>query len=690
MQKITARDLLKYDPFDFFKLIENDLEGKKFPTYFTIVFDNGQELETTSRHTSFSLFAWKMFKFFPETQILPKHHLTSVLGKKKYITPTTHTDVINTIFWDVYAMYINRFPHHNLQDILSILTYRFTNEMYNVFATRLQRYVTTASIFDMIEVIRHPAVMEKKLNTQPNQHSLRLTKKFITNLFDTSPDFDNNPNIREWRAGIIKRDQYYQCVGLREYLTDVSGHLFWRCPVMTNFGEGIFLAVESAVEARSSSKSLEASSKQIKRTEYFNRRIQLLCQILQRLHHGDCGTKRYMEVRMSEKDFDLFIGVNYLDEETGIIRPIRSTDVQLYNRKLKLRVPHYCAHKDSYGVCSTCLGEISKSIPEHTNIGWLMATILARIISQSVLSTKHLDANAESNRFKIHDSIKHLIGLDEDGVSLYLKKELKHRKPKLVINQKEAPNLPDVLGVENVESLGITRISELEAVGLILDDETQIPLTVSQLKRMSSLSHQMLAYVHEHKWDLTPNGSYIIDLKDWDWDDEETMFILPLVQVNMTDHADAIAKLIESSTKHKEERARDGNVDGYVMKLFDLVNTKLRISFMTLAVIAYTTMIRSAAKKDYGLPKPWTEYGIGVKQSTFDNRASSSGLAFERLHSTIVSPGTYLNTVRPEHPMDFGFVPAEVVKAYKEHGIKTLPDKYVLDNRGYWEVDYIQ
>lgn len=679
---VHIRDLLLLTTDQMFAMTKPD-----HPDYnwfgaqpFELVFDNNETLMVTGRQTVFSSYCWEPLREFPKVITRKEHHLANVLDGKR-LTPTTHLKLIGNIVWDVYETYQHQVEHYLLLDKISVMSYQITNHLYNGLTSRLHAYVTTTSVLDMIEIMRHPAVVARKESTKPNHQELYTTKRFITNMIGTVGNFDNNPIATAWRCDLVKKDQVYQCIGFREFLADISGHLFWRVPIMRGFGEGLRLSVESAVEARSSSKALDATSNQIKTTEYFSRRMQLLCQTLRNLHHGDCGTTRTMKVRMKPDELFLFEGTNYHDEEDGgKLKYISRDDIALVGRQLMLRVPHLCAHKDNYGICATCLGQVSASIPEFTNIGQLMATHLTRIISQAVLSTKHLDVNAESGKFKIPDIYAKFIGITTDNVGIYLQNKWKNTgitDIKLIINGKEAQNLSDVLTVEDVSALSITQISQLEAVALVYTDRQgnaqQENIMVSQVKRLASLSLEFLAYVKEHKWEPVGNGSYQIDLDHWNWEEELPVFILPMVQFNMTDHANAIAQKIESSSKFKEYRDKIMSIDGYVMDLFDLINAKLSVNFSIIAAIAYATMIRSAEKRDYALPKPWTDYGVGVKQSTFENRSGAALLAFERVYNSIISPGTYLNKNRPDHPMDWAFVPEQVLAANRELGIQTYP-----------------
>jgi hypothetical protein len=72
-------------------------------------------------------------------------------------------------------------------------------------------------------------------------------------------------------------------------------------------------------------------------------------------------------------------------------------------------------------------------------------------------------------------------------------------------------------------------------------------------------------------------------------------------------------------------------------------------------------MIVSAANNDYSLPKPWTDRGLGVMRTIMFNRSGAPYMAYERHKDFLLSPTSYTLDNRPDHPMDAGLMPKEVL-----------------------------
>lgn len=110
--------------------------------------------------------------------------------------------------------------------------------------------------------------------------------------------------------------------------------------------------------------------------------------------------------------------------------------------------------------------------------------------------------------------------------------------------------------------------------------------------------------------------------------------------------------MLESSVDKLQERDQNASADTALVELFDLVNDKLTVNLAVLDVVIYGTMIVSAEDNNYALPKPWGECGLGVMRASMANRSLSAAMAYEGHREIIVSPISFINTNRAEHPMD--------------------------------------
>lgn len=661
MRKINARTLLQYSTEELWQTLTGN---------FTLVFDDG-EIDTNYKETIYSSYAWQVFHvMYPKTPLLKKHHVSTVLRGGK-LGSKTHLILLGNAMWSVYDTYVKEGPID--RDYLARLVYETTNVMYNDLSYKLEEYVVSIDITDFLEITDHPDVTETLNTLNPDQASIDLAYNKLTDLLTDPIKLQHNPIVKASQAELVNRNQVLQCVGPRGSLTDIDSVIF-PVPVMRGYVKGLRLFHDSLVESRSAAKSLYFSKDPLQDTEYFSRRLQLLCQIVQNLHHTDCGSTSYLTWKVNPPvitdgrltypgDLKHLVGKYYLNEETNTLESIKETDKHLYGKTLQIRsVVAGCAHPDPHGICSVCFGDLSFSVPENTNIGHMCATSMTQKSSQSVLSVKHLDGSSVVEGIVLSHSGRTYLGVTQDQNSYLINPLNKQYDLKLIINADEARSLTDINLVSRIEDLTITRVSEIEHVGFQTNTngiEEITPVSVSINNRAASLTHDFLGYVKAQGWTVNERGNFCIDLKDWDF--SKPFLTLPQKHYNMSNHSSSIATMIESRVKELTDRLNTSTPSDTLVELFELVNSKLTVNLAVLEVILYAAMVVSPEGHDYRLPKPWTDKNLGVASITIPSRSLSAALAYEYHRQTIVDPASFFNEHRPSHAMDVFIAPQAVI-----------------------------
>lgn len=670
LRRINATKLLQYTTGQLWDM----LTGK-----FILVFSDG-EIETNDKMTLYSSYAWNFHRQFPNTPLLKMHHVQDLLGDTR-LGSNTHLDLLRNAMWSVYDHYMQTgqyeklgFKEIDFRDRLAKMIYQINNQMYNDLIIRLEAYVTSLDIVDFMEVLNHPRIKAANDTVEPTAESIEATYAIISDTLLDGVSLPDNVLSKAARSQLVKINQLLQCVGPRGFLTDIDSSQFPH-PIMRGYAMGIRSLHDSMIESRSAAKALTFSEAPLQQTEYFSRRLQLLGQSVQNLHPGDCGTTEYLlwTVRGSETrngkrmpgDLKLLEGKYYLGDD-GKLKMVRTTDRQLVGKTIKMRSVLHCGHLDPYGVCSTCFGELHLSVPARTNIGQMCCTHLAQQSSQSVLSTKHLDSSASIEGIQLDQETRKWLRVSVDQNSYLLAESLKGKGVKLLIASSQAPNFSDVKEVDNVRKLNSAHISQLEDISLEVTTTSskgvqlveQIGLNVSVHRRMAFLTYDLLEYAQKNGWIIDNDGNYTIDMKDWNWN--KNLLTLPMIHFNMSDHSKDIATLLESSVDQLYERDQNMDPDAILGQLYDLVNEKLSVNCAVLEVVLLSTMVISADKGNYAMPKPWTTRGLGVMRMTMANRSASIAMAYEKHADFINSPVSFINRHRPDHPMDMILMPGEV------------------------------
>lgn len=654
MERIKARDLARLS----MDILWEILRGR-----FILEFDDG-EIETNWRATFYSAYAWGFHRDWPETPMLLCHHVDTVLGKDRF-NSKTHLQLLGNAMFSTHDRYTELGTPVDM-DILTRRVYQLTNQMYNELTYKLEEYVTSVDITDFINILRNPEIIaanDAVIAANGDQEAIDTSYRAIQNALETDPNLSRNDVALATRSKIVDKNQINQCVGALGQRTDICSTVFPK-PILTGYVRGIRSFHDSLIESRSAAKSLSFSKTPLQEAEYFSRRLQLMCQIVQNLHVGDCGSTNYMLWQVQGPKFDhrgvcinpgdlgLIAGKFYMDDD-GELKLIKKSDKHLIGRTLKLRTVLDCAHEDPYGVCSVCFGELSLSVPKGTNLGHMCGTSMTQKSSQSVLSVKHLDGSAVIDPIILDSFEAKFLKVANDDNSYLFGERIRGGKVKMVIAAEEAANLTDIMRVDSVDKLIITRITELTGITLLVDkgdivEDVGIQIAIG--RRLGSFTYPMLEHIRKKGWSTDARGNYVIDLEGYPLTD--AFITLPLKHINMSDHSKDIAGLLESSVSQMVDRDKAVSPHALCGELYNLVNSKLSVNLAVLEVVLLGATIRSADNRDYGLPKPWTERGVGVMSLSMANRSLAAAMAFEDHRDLLVNPLSYTLVNRPDHPMD--------------------------------------
>jgi len=651
MKTFNAREMLSIPKKDLWEAANGSPITKKIK----VVFDDG-ELTTNYQQTIFSVYCWGLLNKYPKTPISIRHHLNGMMIKSN-----THTELMNRVLWDCYDQYKGRIDMELAWEII----YRDTNIFYNDFTYGCEAHVQSMNVFDFIEIADDPDIQSIIQSTKATAHSIDShcypkARKVISD----SIRFQNNAITRSTRNESLSMGQALQCLVMRGAVTDTDSNIFPK-PIMSNFTYGLNTLHDSLVESRSAAKSLTFNDKHLSDVEYFNRKLQLMSSTILRLHRGDCGSTQYLPWFVNAKDLSKIVGIYYLDEESGKLKVIREKDSHLIGKVILMRSVLYCAHTDTQGVCSTCLGEISHSIPDGTSPGDFAARCLSEESAQTVLSTKHLNANAIATELELSAYEREFLVATEDN-HMMLNPNLAKLKPKLIVKADEAKGFGFFNDSKHfkIELLQASRISSLSEVVFLTTkgNETERNyLSVSNGSLRSSLSHDMLEYVFTHKWSLDNKNNFIIDLKDWDYN--KFAFNLPMRSQNMMDIVKSIEGFLSKASGKKLGTNEDdeivykslSSIDSIpvaIKQFYELVTASLSLNLPHLSLILKAAMVRSSEHNDYRIPHLGNRVEFGHLHMLMENRSAAAAMAFERHRQMLTTPASYLVEHRPDSIYD--------------------------------------
>lgn len=670
MNQYQARDLLHWSEEAIWTLEEGNI---------SLLFDNDVAIQTTGKETIISTYAWDIHRTHALTPLLPRHHIN---GKR--FSSNTFLDLLSHAVWDCKDVYgddvdVNDkdlFETASLMisriqtaaekripvdmDVMAKSAYEITNHAYNSLSDRLEEWPVSLDAIDWVEAVNHPPIAEYRAKMyesggrglyNPDDFNV-LVKKELAH----SPALANNGVARLVRGGLVREDQVAQCVGSRGRATDITSDMFVD-PILGGFATGMDCLKDMAMESRSASLSLYFQKEPMKKSEYFNRNIQLSAATLQRLHHVDCQSRHYIPMTINNtKTLRDMNGIAYLDETTGTERLIRKNLRELVGKTIKIRSVLTCQHPDRGGVCVRCFGEIGYSIPLHTNIGHVSSSEMQSKVGQLLLSNKHYLASAILAALQIveHDRLYIQGGREESH--LYMTDIFRDRPYKLVIDGKEAINFGDIRDVPNPDTLSPFRVSELTQINFLYESadgfETSTYIDCNIGNRNASLSREFLRYAKRVGWKTSDEGHYIVDMSQWDI--EEALLELPMKHFSTLDYMVGIEKFIKGG-EAKEKGAtmiNQPSLEAALVGLHELVSLKLDVNFSYLQVILLSAMVQSRRDRDYRLPMPRYSGEPAHYRRLMQLRSIATMMAFQEQKDALYGIESYIITKRPDHPFD--------------------------------------
>lgn len=616
----------------------------------TLQFDDGI-IHTETRRTIFSWYIWEFHRRYPKTPLLKRHHIGDArLGKG------THIQLLTNALWDCWDQYGDRYVD---REELSKLAYEITNQLYNDATRKLEAYVSSISALDFLEVSDHPVVDEANRKVQPNSkttdYTVDKTHNVIKAVLNDAKELPGNGVAKAARSGLVSMGQVLQCVGPRGYTTDIDSNIFPN-PILPGFFEGMRTLEDAMKESRSAAKALFFAKAPMEDSEYFNRELQLSAATLTNLHYGDCGSTEYVPFTVRPGDIDTGLaGIYYLNDK-GAIEPITKDHKHLVGKTIHIRTVFNCNHADPYGVCSTCFGDLALSIPYGTNIGHFCTAVFQGEIGQRLLSTKHEDGTSSVETEPLDDYTKKFISIFGDENILGLTKRLNGKKVTMTIPEEGAKNLYDVSYVEQVSNLVTTRITEITEVKFDIvhkNDKTETAVVdISNGPRCASLTHQALAFIKDRGWEMDSDGSYVIDITDWDINNP--MFELPLKHHSMVAFLATISKVIKSAGRKKDnDRMIDYKDPGQALgMLYELMSSKMDISITHLQVAMFTMMARDPSNNDFRLPDKDHQGEFVNYRTAMFMRSLAPMMAYQSQAKALVSVKSFIVRKRPRHPLD--------------------------------------
>ena len=207
------------------------------------------------------------------------------------------------------------------------------------------------------------------------------------------------------------------------------------------------------------------------------------------------------------------------------------------------------------------------------------------------------------------------------------------------------------------------RLAELVEVQLeIINDGAinTVTVSVSMGSRRAYFGELFLSFLKEVGWTTTSRGDFLIDLSDWDFEDD--IFELPQRHLNTVEYMTMIENFIKASpsaNKARDKSSKRMNSGSYstteeaLFAFDDLINSKLSVNIAHLEAILLATMAIDPENHDHRMPVDRLNGVVGYYEDNMWFRSLSATMAYEKQGAVLSDIRTFILDNRPDHPLDY-------------------------------------
>lgn len=672
VEAIPVREFLKYSS----KELLDDLSGK-----IPVLFEDNVCITMSANKVVVSRYFWEMFIYYKDLPLTSVYIVNNFYTNGMF-TGKTHTKLLTKLNEDLI---VNIFSRNNvdLHKELTTLFYRMFDlleMLYSELSYNIIDNVSSINIIDLLEIQMVPELMDAMRNVSIKMDALSIDQAYavLDNVIRTKKELSNNTVAKAYVSGMVNANQMKQVLGPRGYVTELDSHIF-KYPIANSFTLGLGNMYELATDSRSGAKALFLSNKAIQDSEYFGRELHLATMVVEDIVFGDCGSNKYLNwyVKPREEhngmviykgDLNNLVGKWYLNEETNQLEVITKNHTHLYDKTIKLRSAINCQLSDKRQVCSKCFGELSYSVPKHSNIGHMCSTEINSRISQSILSTKHLAASAVSASLTTDKISSKFFTIKNAGYVLREPIIKSKDKISIIVSQEECFGLKDIRPNKSINHIDPGRVSRIESFTIKVEPKDPkksteyFPILIKAGNRYGVFEPKFLSYIMEQGFETDDNDNYILDISRWSL--SSPILKLPEVEFSFLALSKDTKDMFKTMYTYKDGTSKD-SPESLLSKVFTLVNSKLDLNLALFEIVVYPFTVYDLKNGNYDLGRNSDNPQLASLLTIIDRRSAGASYGYDNLSGKILTPSLFSTKNKCDHKLDVLLAPNEVVLQHR-------------------------
>ncbi len=551
---------------------------------------------------------------------------------------TITTDSIKNIQTKLYKKALSRLPDVMYMRIVMEYLYNI-DRLSNFVQQHMGGYMPSIDALGLARLLANPAIkkltdyeFDDKLGPKVAEKQIdQMTKELLAVLKD--PNTVDNCLLPYMQAGTLNNNQIPQFLLAYGPRSDIDDTIKRHTVGNSSFG-GLKSVEDFATETLSAKKSIYFSRSVIRDSQYFGRKLRLACPSIKNIYPGSCGSPGWIPYTIDSNISHNYVDRIIIDEKDNRILLTKENINEYVDKPIRLVSQFACRHTD--GFCERCAGYgedmLSRHMPPQVHIGLLSASKVSSVVSQKILSAKHLvkvitmlynlPDLAQSYMYKVEDTIRW---------KKHVAKKLTNCKVRIptdtILRQVSDLNLSTL---PNAESY-----SKIPFIELMMGDEVVERIVLEADMFVPYLSMECIQFLHDNYRSIEVDDDFVtFPMAGFDITKPFMKFIT--LNDDMITYTERVAKFLTSQIyayTNVSDCIRDFNL---------IVYQKSAINSFFIETVLRSHMI--ANEHDYRIPvvTDFNNVRFGNLADVVTESSVSSKLAFEKVGGYLSKPSTAL------------------------------------------------
>ena len=316
------------------------------------------------------------------------------------------------------------------------------NDLHTMIATQLGAYHISISAFELSDLMLSPEIVkltevdvsrELTIGITATEDKLKAAGKVLMDRLH-DPELPSNVLAPFLQLGHLSPQQLPNLLLAFGHRKDASDTVV-RYPVLSSGIKGLNNIIEYAVMSLDAKLTVYYNSDAMPRSQYNNRKQQILSSAIYRLYPGDCGSTVTVPFLITADNVKNVVDKNIVIQgKQGTLRLTKEVVGDYVGKVVHFRSPLTCRHTN--GTCHVCGGYLTEFMPPQSIVGIACTVEYMSKVAQLVLSAKHF-TTTRAITYTIPEQLRDILVVKNNDI--YLRENVMTDKLKIGVQFRDIP-----------------------------------------------------------------------------------------------------------------------------------------------------------------------------------------------------------------------------------------------------------